>query len=835
MFPVRAGPIAVRNSFPSLVFPSTALLLSGLYLALPFSAQSQTALPCGQGVNGNLTSTTQSDSYGLAAAAGDAITIRFRGPVFAGVELRDPSGSLVGSTRGVLDASLKAAGTYTLTVKASGGAGAYTLFWQRLNQPCNAPPLECGQRLQGSISAPGQVHFYTIAGVAGDRVMILPSPLREASSLFGGLDSVQIYSASGKRLDTQVTGSTRTPPTWQVEADLKESGTHTVILMPAGTTATEEYALVWQKLNSPCGAKSLDCGQQVYARIDARGDVHAYTFTAAEGDHFLALFDTPGSLGPVTGEGPFMELYGPGGIGPAFDGRHDANRLKLKLPAAGLYTFLIRAGIPAKGMGDYSLVWQRLNNPGKVKNLNCGESSLAEMRSTGEAHFYTFRAVAEDVLMVRLSGIGETAPTGAEVYEASSGERVWLQNAGPSTESGVLRATGLYTVVVWGTFLAPPSSYTLSWYTPNRPCSATELACGKGISGSLSTLGQVNFHRFNAMPKDQVRLSLTNESGWAEGSPFNPYLQLHASDGRYIFTSGHLPTELQTGGVHTVVVADRGAGTGNYTLLWEVVNRPCDTVPPQPTPGVPVIKDGGVVNAADYSGWLAPGMIISIFGDRLSSGTTIATAVPLPASLEGVSVTLTSEEPKQSYTAPLYFVSPAQINAQLPFELPLAGCPFKIEVKNLLGAATQTICSGNAALLRAAPGIFTKSMDGRGEAIVVRGDYSLVSAANPARAGESVFIYVNGLGPVDPPAQTGRPAGDGGALGPLNKLIDAVLVNMADRPAVVEYAGLAPGLVGVYQLNFRIPANVPPGNQVLSVRTGTRESNRVIIPCASQP
>jgi len=230
-------------------------------------------------VNGNLTSTTQSDSYGLAAAAGDAITIRFRGPVLAGVELRDPSGSLVGSTRGVLDASLKAAGTYTLSVKANGGTGAYTLFWQRLNQPCNAPPLECGQRLQGSISAPGQVHFYTITGAAGDRVMILPSPLDESWGLFGGLDSVHIYSASGKRLGTQVTGSTRTPPTWQVEADLKESGTHTVILIPAGTTTTGEYALVWQRLNSPCGAKSLDCGQQVYARIDARGDVRAYTFT----------------------------------------------------------------------------------------------------------------------------------------------------------------------------------------------------------------------------------------------------------------------------------------------------------------------------------------------------------------------------------------------------------------------------------------------------------------------------------------------------------------------------------------------------------------------------
>ena len=239
----------------------------------------------------------------------------------------------------------------------------------------------------------------------------------------------------------------------------------------------------------------------------------------------------------------------------------------------------------------------------------------------------------------------------------------------------------------------------------------------------------------------------------------------------------------------------------------------------------PTINTGGAVNGADFTASFTQGMILSIFGRNLAPDTVFAHEVPLSTRLGDVSVEI--REPGKVLTAPLYFVSPDQINAQLPFES--TGPVVEVLVRNNLGSASL----GGIMLSPAAPRLFTKTSDGKGEAIVIHGDFTLVSAEAPLRQGEAVFVYVNGLGKVTPPKAKGDPGGDGGALGPLNLVEETVKVLLGGIEARVLFAGLAPGLVGVYQVNFEAPAALAPGVHPIVVRAGDRASQaNVTVPVA---
>jgi len=231
----------------------------------------------------------------------------------------------------------------------------------------------------------------------------------------------------------------------------------------------------------------------------------------------------------------------------------------------------------------------------------------------------------------------------------------------------------------------------------------------------------------------------------------------------------------------------------------------------------PGIYDGGVVNGADYTRICGPGMIFSIFGTGFSTGVTQAPGAPLPKVLDGVSVDVLDGQ--KTLAAPLFFVAPGQINAQMPFEV--SGATVEVRVKNAQGqSGTQSI-----SITPRCPRLFTKLLNGKGEPIVVHGaDNSLVSTAWPARGNEIVVMYLTGLGATKPAATTGGAGGDGGGVGPLNLVGDPVTVKVGDQPAVVHWAGLAPYFVGLYQLNFQIPATLASGMQPVTVSAGGQTS-----------
>ena len=212
----------------------------------------------------------------------------------------------------------------------------------------------------------------------------------------------------------------------------------------------------------------------------------------------------------------------------------------------------------------------------------------------------------------------------------------------------------------------------------------------------------------------------------------------------------------------------------------------------------PLVESGGVVDAASFTAPVVPGSLVSIFGANLASGTAFAPAIPLPAALGGVSVSF------NGIAAPLLFVSPQQINAQLPWDIP-ATSTASVVVTN--GSAVSA--PRNVQVAPYAPGLFTIA----GYAVAVNPDGSLAApvnaisgfASHPATPGDSLVLYGSGFGAVNPPATTGDNSAD-----TLRQAATAPTVTIGGVPAVVTFAGLSPQYVGVYQINVTMPSTALP-------------------------
>ena len=104
----------------------------------------------------------------------------------------------------------------------------------------------------------------------------------------------------------------------------------------------------------------------------------------------------------------------------------------------------------------------------------------------------------------------------------------------------------------------------------------------------------------------------------------------------------------------------------------------------------------------------------------------------------------------------------------------------------------------------------------RRPAALLRADFTLISPTSGARRGETVQLFLTGLGAVNPAGRDGAAA----SASPLSVAIADVKVYVGGRQATVLFKGLAPGLAGLYQINFTIPANAPTGPTVpLAIET----------------
>jgi beta-glucosidase len=217
------------------------------------------------------------------------------------------------------------------------------------------------------------------------------------------------------------------------------------------------------------------------------------------------------------------------------------------------------------------------------------------------------------------------------------------------------------------------------------------------------------------------------------------------------------------------------------------------------------------VSAASYEAVVSPGSVAAVFGS-------------FPIDFAGPSSFSLQFEGR--WPAPVFFRSAAQANIQIPWEL--SG-----QSQTTLTATVDGQASAPQALVlaRFAPGVFSTNMQGIGQGAIMDSSFRLVDASNPAMAGRTeVLIFCTGLGSVSNQPSSGTVSA-GNPLNPIRPFAvtsTSPMVLIGGLPAQVLASGLAPGLVGVYQLNVVPAGNTPPGDSVaVVISTGGAISNTV--------
>ncbi len=197
---------------------------------------------------------------------------------------------------------------------------------------------------------------------------------------------------------------------------------------------------------------------------------------------------------------------------------------------------------------------------------------------------------------------------------------------------------------------------------------------------------------------------------------------------------------------------------------------------------------------------IAPGGLITIYGQNLADTAGLNNGVPLPDQLNGASVL------SGNLLLPIVYAGPTQLNVQVPYGVPV-NTLYQLTVQhgNTYSVPQQLVVA------QAEPGIFTTNSQGFGQGSIVHPDLlTLAQPATPASIGETVVIYCTGLGPVTPNVAEGAPPPGS----PLSTAVNPVTVTIGGQPATVSFAGLTPGDPGLYQINAIVPSGIVTGDAV---------------------
>jgi len=244
--------------------------------------------------------------------------------------------------------------------------------------------------------------------------------------------------------------------------------------------------------------------------------------------------------------------------------------------------------------------------------------------------------------------------------------------------------------------------------------------------------------------------------------------------------------------------------TGSAVLLWM-------TGDPQ---GFGSIDPTQTANAAGgFPGPIAPGQIVALYGQLVGPQDALGphlTAGRVDTALGEVQVFFDGQ------AAPILMASYFQVNVQVPYEV--AGRKQSVVQLVYRGVPSNTIALD---VTGAAPGIFT-TFTGGSDVLALNQDGSVNGPDNPAARGSIAALFATGAGQTTPASVTGVPATVGTTAAPAS-------VTLAGRQAEILYAGPAPTLVGVTQVNARVPADAPAGRAAVVLTVGAASSRSGVV------
>lgn len=402
-------------------------------------------------------------------------------------------------------------------------------------------------------------------------------------------------------------------------------------------------------------------------------------------------------------------------------------------------------------------------------------------------------------------------------------------------------------LLLWANSAFPPAAHTGGFGEPN--CTACHTGSANPPGGSVSIDAPATYTPGQTVP---IRVVIQDSAGGRILWGFELSARFRNRQQAGSFTPGGVVRVETAGGVQyaTHNGAQRQPGNGfTYTVNWtapvdasggEVIFNAAanaannsgtesgdriftaERVSAAPSTAPARIGSGGIVSAATFvqapNNIGSPGMLVSIFGENMSTNTVQATSLPLPTQLDGTTVLM------NNVAAPLIFVSAGQINAQVPFEV-TPGSSVNVVVTRPAG---QTSAPEPLRIEDVAPGIFTIPSAGTGTGAILHANSSRIVGSNdPARPGNFVSIFATGLGRVNPPL-------DSGAAGNAQETLVRPTVTIGGRDAPVQFSGAAPGFAGLYQINVIVPSALSAGNHDIIITQAGRQS-RSGVTIAIQP
>ncbi len=322
-----------------------------------------------------------------------------------------------------------------------------------------------------------------------------------------------------------------------------------------------------------------------------------------------------------------------------------------------------------------------------------------------------------------------------------------------------------------------------------------------GFSGAYALLRMVpDFPKINFtrdLPYVGLGYITSNGTGSFEGEitelhvndPVGPYFSVPFTQSFSLSSSGMMT--IRSSNAPQIITAYRGGPSG--TFLGAIVNQAEEHGIVVAFRTGTVIGSSAVVDAAQFKSPVAPGSIVSVFGVGLGPWKGLATGLQPGASRlktesNGVSLTV------NGVPCPLFYISFNQINCQMPFEV-----TGQTRVNLVATFAGVTSPTEFARIAPVAPGLFPGAI---ANAVTGR----VITTALPARPGDYLVFYMTGLGQVEGGGTTGQVV-----TGP-QRASAGFRAQINWKDVFLDYVGLTPGFVGLYQVNIRLPNDLPPGN-----------------------
>jgi len=511
--------------------------------------------------------------------------------------------------------------------------------------------------------------------------------------------------------------------------------------------------------------------------------------------------------------GGYVTLANPLRTGSTINARLGQGALVGSSTEAGATVFDLFIAIPipqttAVVSGPYWISTLEFPNGGTaaVRNANFkltanGAGSFSETTVTGQARNLGNRLQTQTVgamtYQVGADGTGAlNFPTGSDPStQIVSGVKNIYVSSDASFFIGGSKAAGGHGFVIGVKAPAANASWNGFYVTGGMRYDIPSSGPGERLTASVGAV--------NATALGSVWSRRTHQSDGLFDAAFLSTFTL-AADGSGMFSSASGSLDVASTGQVFTTSGVATMGSNSYELYFGA------RMIPQSGTGV-FLNPQGVLNAASFAppGYpISPGGVVTLYGNGFGNQNLTAPALPFPTTLGTVQVAI------NNLPAPIYAVGG---NTSSPFIS--AVVPYAVTGSTAIVTVTVNGVKSNSVevpLAATAPGIFSLTQNGLSDGAVLHSNFTLVNSDSPAISGETVQVFLTGLGSVNPPVVEGAAAP---GREPLARATTLLRATVGGLPATVSYQGLAPTLGGLYQLNIQLPPNLGPGTHNIAIQT----------------